>query len=298
MVKIFIVMKNGVITTMLEIIEEVLQMGKSSKKRRKERRMKERFGVPTTQDNSKNNSTDMQKGVQTFKSASTSAFKKLPPCHYDTQIYTNLYVGSLNDAYNMAGYCDVLVPLDSLDGDIWHFFNGDIHYWPITDMSILPESILTRAVQDIADCLEDGKKVGIFCLGGHGRTGYIAGCVLGYLGVEDPIGYLRENYCKKAVETREQAEEIGKFIGNDELADKYFPKSKYGYYDDFYSWGYPINLHDYYYGGHSLFGNVQPTQGLKVYDYDLEEELEEIKEEYVDSFDDFHMVNEFLINNG
>ena len=270
-------------------------MGKGSKKRRKERRMKEKFNIPSTTQN-----LDMQKGIQTFKNASYGTFKKLPPCHHDTQIYTNLYVGGIDDAYNMASYCDVLVPLDSLDGDIWNFFNGEIHYWPITDMFVLPESILIRVIQDITDCLEAGKKVGIFCLGGHGRTGYIAGCVLGYLGVEDPIGYLRENYCKKAVETREQAVEIGKFIGNDELADKYFPKSKYSYYyDDFYSWGYPTNLHDYYYGGHSLFGDVKPTQGLKCYDYDLdEEELEEIEKEYEDSFEDFHKVNEFLINNG
>ena len=257
-------------------------MGKSSKKRRKERRAKEKFNVPTT-----TQSMDMQKGIQTFKNASTKTFKRLPPCHYDTQIYTNLFVGSLDDAYNMASYCDVLVPLDSLDGDIWHFFNGEIHYWPIEDMSVLPESILIRAVQDITDCLEAGKKVGIFCLGGHGRTGYIASCVLGYLGVEDPIGYLRENYCKKAVETRSQAEEIGKFIGNDELADKYFPKSKYGYYyDDFYSWGYPVNLYDYYYGGHSLFGSTKPIQAYK-------EELEELEDED-DSFEDFHKVNEYL----
>lgn len=269
-------------------------MGKGSKKRRKERRAKEKFKVPAT-----TQSMDIQKGVQTFKDAYTSAFKKLPPCHHDTQIYTNLFVGGIDDSYSMAGYCDVLVPLDSLDGYIWNFFNGEIHYWPITDMSVLPENVLVRAVQDIADCLEAGKKVGIFCLGGHGRTGYIAGCVLGYLGVEDPIGYLRENYCKKAVETREQAEAIGNFIGNDELADKYFPKSKYGgYYDDFYSWGYPTNLHDYYYGGHSLFGNAKPTQGLKCYDYDFDETLEKIEDELEDSFDDFHKINEYLLNNG
>ena len=265
-------------------------MGKGSKKRRKERRAKEKLSVPTT-----TQSMDMQKGIQRFKSASYGTFKRLPPCHYDTQIYTNLYVGGIDDSYSMASYCDVLVPLDSLDGDIWTVFNGEIHYWPINDMSILPESILIRVIQDITDCLEAGKKVGIFCLGGHGRTGYIAGCVLGYLGIEDPIGYLRENYCKKAVETRSQAEEIGKFIGNDELADKYFPKSKYGYYyDDFYSWGYPTNLHDYYYGGHSLFGNAQKTQGLKCYDYDLDEELEEGLYDEDDSFEDFHKVNEFL----
>ena len=87
MEKTFIVMKDGVMM-MLRIIKEVLNMGKGSKKRRKERRAKEKLSVPTTQ------SMDMQKGIQTFKSASYGTFKKLPPCHYDTQIYTNLYVGT------------------------------------------------------------------------------------------------------------------------------------------------------------------------------------------------------------
>ena len=55
-----------------------------------------------------------------------------------------------------------------------------------------------------------------------------------------------------------------------------------------------IYLHDYYYGGHSLFGNVKPTQGLKCYDYDLDEGLEEGLYDEDDSFEDFHKVNEFL----
>ena len=46
-----------------------------------------------------------------------------------------------------------------------------------------------------------------------------------------------------------------------------------------------------------MFGNTQntkPTQGLKCYDYDLDEELEEELDDEDDSFEDFHKVNEFL----
>ena len=40
--------------------------------------------------------------------------------------------------------------------------------------------------------------------------------------------------------------------------------------------------------------NTKPSQGLKVYDYDLDEGLEEGLYDEDDSFEDFHKVNEFL----
>ena len=39
-----------------------------------------------------------------------------------------------------------------------------------------------------------------------------------------------------------------------------------------------------------MFGDVKPSQGLKYYDYDLDEEIDDED----DSFEDFHKVNEFL----
>lgn len=269
-------------------------MSKNSKRRRKERRAK-MFEVPNTP------TFNEKEGVEILKKASaptTQAFKRkyIPPCHSLTEIYENLWIGAMKDAFKMGDFCDILVPLDSVDGDIWLNFDGEIHYWPVVDMSVLPERILNRAVNDIIDCLSHGKKVGVFCIGGHGRTGYITACVLGKLGIEDPIGYLREHYCSKAVETYSQAKEIGKFIGNNELADKYFPYGDDLYYGFGYGYG---SLYDYYYGGHSLFGKAQPVQELTHVDMEsntfIKEVLNECEEEFTE---DFTKVNDFLINHG
>jgi len=66
-----------------------------------------------------------------------------------------------------------------------------------------------------------GKKVAIFCIGGHGRTGYFTSLLLGKLGIEDPIDYLRKNYCEKAVETNCQVEAIANFLDRPELIERY-----------------------------------------------------------------------------
>lgn len=45
----------------------------------------------------------------------------------------------------------------------------------------------------------------VFCQGGHGRTGTCAAILLGLWGVKRPISYLRQSYCREAVESPEQA---------------------------------------------------------------------------------------------
>ena len=60
-------------------------------------------------------------------------------------------------------------------------------------------------IQWLKQNLEAGKKVHVGCIGGHGRTGMvIAALVKEMLGEKDAIGWVRENYCKKAVETEVQ----------------------------------------------------------------------------------------------
>ncbi len=138
------------------------------------------------------------------------------------EVVRNLVLGGIGDLNDILKFdVDVLVPLDHLDGDIWDKgFRGEILYCPITDYGVLPADVLDRLVRDILFRLEQGKRVGIFCLGGHGRTGYVAACVLAALGVEEPIVYLRANYSRKAVETPEQQAEIGHFIARNISPDK------------------------------------------------------------------------------
>ena len=122
------------------------------------------------------------------------------------EIIPGLLIGCTDDAGQMVFRgADVLVPLASLSGSIWRTtFRGEVLYCPIEDMGVLPDDVLNELVDRICEKLENGKKVGIFCSGGHGRTGYIAACVLARHGIRDPIGFLRRNYSEKAIETEQQ----------------------------------------------------------------------------------------------
>ena len=108
---------------------------------------------------------------------------------------------------------DVLFPLDRLPGWIWDTdFRGEIVYYPIMDYCALPDDVLDELVAAVLERLQTGKRVAIFCIGGHGRTGYVAACVLYQLGKENPIAYLRQNYSSSAVESEEQELAIERFL--------------------------------------------------------------------------------------
>ncbi len=64
-----------------------------------------------------------------------------------------------------------------------------------------------------------GKKIHVGCLGGHGRTGMLLAALVKEIGgIEDAITYVRENYCKKAVESTEQVKFLAKEYGIKEVA--------------------------------------------------------------------------------
>lgn len=160
-----------------------------------------------------------------------------PPCHNGPiEVIPNLFCGSLEESAQMVSLpfsADMLVPLDSLDATIWkRGFRGEILYYPIEDYGVLPDEVLTMLISKILRRLKSGKKVGVFCLGGHGRTGYIASIVLGKLGYEDPVDFLREHYCKKAIESNEQIQHIAEVLDKPELLNKYAIDDLYsGFYN-------------------------------------------------------------------
>ncbi len=135
-------------------------------------------------------------------------------CHQATEILPNFIIGGIwNLEQILAMKPDVLVPLDSLSGYIWETgFRGEILYYPIRDQEILPPDVISRLVGEILARLEAGKRVAVFCIGGHGRTGYVASCVLAARGAEDPVTLLRENYCPFAVETNRQEYGVRAFM--------------------------------------------------------------------------------------
>ena len=130
------------------------------------------------------------------------------------EIVPGLILGSLRALNAMLEMKpDVLFPLDRLPGWVWDTdFRGEIVYYPIMDYCALPDDVLEQLVAAVLDRLQAGKRVAIFCIGGHGRTGYVAACVLHQLGKENPVAFLRQNYSPSAVESEEQELAIERFL--------------------------------------------------------------------------------------
>ena len=139
-----------------------------------------------------------------------------------TEIYPGLIIGGLRNLEDILRMKpDILVPLDHLPGDIWETgYRGEILYCPIKDRNILPRDVLDSIVNIICNLLLQGKRVAIFCIGGHGRTGYITACVLCLLGIRDPISHLRKNYSILAVETEEQEDEVQEYCKKNSASNR------------------------------------------------------------------------------
>lgn len=85
----------------------------------------------------------------------------------------------------------------------------------IQDMSVpaSPEQFKNLVVW-AAKRIRKGKKVHAGCIGGHGRTGlFLAALVKHMMGIDDAITYVRENYCKKVVESQAQITFLEKHWG-------------------------------------------------------------------------------------
>ena len=129
------------------------------------------------------------------------------------EIAPGLILGGINDLDAMlAMRPDVLAPLDRLPGRVWQTgFRGEILYYPITDREVLPDDVLDDLAAALLARIRAGKRVALFCVGGHGRTGYVAACALFLLGVADPMPYLWRNYSASAVETELQMAAVERF---------------------------------------------------------------------------------------
>ncbi|RFZ76109.1 hypothetical protein DS742_25380 [Lacrimispora amygdalina] len=181
------------------------------------------------------------------------------PCHIGpVEVSKNLFCGSEAESFAMAEapiQVDTLVPLNDLNPKIWDKgFRGEILYYPIHDYGTLPDDVLDALISKILDRLSHNKKVGLFCMGGHGRTGYIASIVLGKLGHKDPIAFLRTNYCKQAVESNAQIQHIADVLDRPELVEKY--KSAVGDLNDFISFN-RFNFGHGYFTSHAARGAAE-----------------------------------------
>ena len=147
-------------------------MGKHTRKYRKQERQ-ERRKLKKERKAQVTASAPVKAPVSTKPPITINGYAGRRFCHNGpVEVYPNLYLGSLAESSQMAEFCDILVPLAECYGSIWDKgFRGEIWYYPIRDYHVLPSDVADQAVSRIVSALENKKKVGIFCLGGHGRTG-------------------------------------------------------------------------------------------------------------------------------
>lgn len=88
-----------------------------------------------------------------------------------------------------------------------------IIYMPVQDMDIPDRRYTKIVINQIIKVLKKGEHVHIQCIGGHGRTGTIIACLISTVNktVTNPVKWVKDNYCKKAVESVIQYDFIANF---------------------------------------------------------------------------------------
>lgn len=88
----------------------------------------------------------------------------------------------------------------------WPWTPGHEVHFPIPDMGIpKDQEAFHKLVGWLSQRLRKGDKIHIGCIGGHGRTGMLLAALVATVGqTPDAITYVRQHYCPKAVESREQ----------------------------------------------------------------------------------------------
>jgi hypothetical protein len=118
--------------------------------------------------------------------------------------------------------CDIYVELDAYSAGVlrpfpWEEQDGGklVIKYPVTDMQAPKDPAgFKKMVKWIVEQLLVGKKVHIGCIGGHGRTGTLLAAIVKELtGNVDAISFVRQHYCKKAVESDSQSQFLAKEFG-------------------------------------------------------------------------------------
>ena len=103
---------------------------------------------------------------------------------------------------------DLIVPLDKSYREVIPRSSIPVIPGIIEDFQPPPAGFKRFLEDTIIPELQCERRVLVFCLGGHGRTGTVLAGLIALLepDVEDPVNEIRNRYCASAVETREQAE--------------------------------------------------------------------------------------------
>jgi hypothetical protein len=129
-----------------------------------------------------------------------------------------VYGGSCG--HPMLTNADIYVGLDSSMKRSHHYPWNDPSdvlsiYFPLRDGAAPDDPVeFDKMIKWLAMQLAANKLIHIGCIGGHGRTGTVLAALVKEVdGIEDAITYVRENYCKKAVESSTQVAFLHKQYG-------------------------------------------------------------------------------------
>jgi len=157
---------------------------------------------------------------------------KSDPCHHgNVHVFTAEYNGRTLMFYGggeMRGFnpesVDVTITFVNPYVEMSNLYTIDSEpkyiYLPVPDMGAptYPLSFWYHLLDKIIENIPlDVIKIGVMCLGGHGRTG-TALAIFAWMLKETnkPIRFVRKNYCKNAVETTEQIKYIQELTGTHE----------------------------------------------------------------------------------
>lgn len=121
-----------------------------------------------------------------------------------------IYAGGTRDLRegDLTGY-DLVIPLAAGSVPLARRERAVVWSYELRDYGGVPPD-WAEFLQEVVIELRKGRRIIAFCMGSHGRTGTFLASLVALLepGCEDPIAAARVRHCRKAVETRAQAEAV------------------------------------------------------------------------------------------
>lgn len=154
-----------------------------------------------------------------FGGGSESSSKKFAPSCHESHGELKLGTGVLRggSCYSPKKGYDVYLSLQTdLYGNESYPWEApvELHY-RIDDQGVpKTPARFKKLVTYLCTQLQDGKRVHVGCIGGHGRTGLVIAAIYAEMsGDKDAIQWVRKNHCKKAVESSAQIKFLMEHFG-------------------------------------------------------------------------------------
>ena len=121
------------------------------------------------------------------------------PIRFDLGEGTNVWGGKPPERNWKLGNVVVISLLE------YYTHSHDVRY-PIYNYSTPREDCATFdcLIDELVQRTTEGDMIYIHCFGGHGRTGLVFGCMAAKMGFDNPVEYVRKNYCPRAIENDAQ----------------------------------------------------------------------------------------------